>query len=41
MICQQLDGIILMKRKIEMTQVTETVGISSVDYYFLTYSCLC
>lgn len=35
MICHQLDEVILTKRKIEMTEITETVEIPSVGFYFL------
>lgn len=41
MICHRLDEVILMKRKIEMTEITGTIEIPSVGYYFLTYFCLC
>lgn len=37
MICHQLDEVILPKRKIEMTEITETVEIPSVGSYFLFY----
>lgn len=41
MICHQLDEVVLRKRKIGMTEMTETVEIPYIKYYILTYFCLC